>query len=481
MVNICGRRIATVLVLSVVVFMPATSAVRKVFADGLFMETFPPVSIGNRDLSLFVRVNPPVLVSGTDQNAYLQLRLFDANTNNTIQWTTFYVTVTKGVASDAQAILQSKFTSESGLLTLHVTPNQGAVQYFGQYDDVYGYQADPGGNVKISGPLFLDGGLYHFHILLLGLDSPKGLLDPNSAPTFDAYLSVGDFTPKDINYKGQTYNTTLISYYDKASGFDLNSGTQTFSWSMPFDWNASRISAAPSFLVHEEVRIPKSMPGFGDASSFSATLNGQTLPPRLLLIDPYSYSDAVVIHYLLGKNDVVKYADQITDKTAMHFSLSPGNASAAAANQNETTGVWQGERTNVLVGWSPVQLSSATNSTVNLTFIDSQGTGKKIAGDVQYTLNVIDMNGTVVLTRPGLVAKNGNDIQYISFPNDGKYAIQARITSINLPNFPPDIRPDIATGIVVVPEFPAGSLLAAAGIIAALVLAQRVFRMRKSS
>jgi hypothetical protein len=436
------------------------------------MENLPPASLGNTQASLFVRVNPPILVNGTNQDAYLQMRLFDVQSNATIPFTTFDIAVSKGVAKDAPIIMEDKFTSQNGLLTLHVKPQPGGFQIFGNYDDIYGYQADPGGNIKISGPLFLDGGLYHFHVRILGINNAKSQFPDYATPTFDSYLSVGDYIPTNVTYKGQTYNTTLISYYDKAAGFNLNPTTQTFSWTMPFDWNASRIKAAPSFLVHEEVRMPKSLPGFGDTNSFAATLNGQALPSRLLLVDPYSYPNAVVVHYLLGKNDVVKYADQVTDKTTMQFTLSP--AAAKIATQNETSGVWTGERSNVLVQWSPAQLSSGTGTTVHLEFIDTQGTGQRIAGDVHYDLYVLDQNDKVVLTKTGLVAKNGTDTQTLSFPADSKYTIQAKISSINLPNSPPDIRPDIATGVVVVPEFPAGPLLAITGVLVAVLLAQRL-------
>jgi hypothetical protein len=42
---------------------------------------------------------------------------------------------------------------------------------------------------------------------------------------------------------------------------------------MPFDWNTSRIEDTNIF-VHEEVKIPKSLAGIGDTTSFTATVNG---------------------------------------------------------------------------------------------------------------------------------------------------------------------------------------------------------------
>jgi hypothetical protein len=463
-------RLAAISGLTFALFLPFVTVNKKVYADGLWMETFPPASIGNRDASLFVRVNPPVLVTGSDQNAYLQLRLFDAKTNQTIQWTTYYITITKGAATDAGPILTGLFTSQDGLLTLHVTPNQNPIQIYGNYDDVYGYQADPGGNVKVTGPLFLDGGLYHFHIKILGIDTAKGLLNDTLGPAFDSYLSVGDVSTKNISEAGQTYNSTLISYYDKASSFDLNPGTKTFSWQMPFDWNATRIKNAPSFLVHEEVRIPRDLKGIGDTNSFNASVNGHQLQPYQLFVDPLSYPNVVAVHYLLGKGTILQLANEtLNNQKQMQFSLSP----AAAVVENVTSGVWRAERTTILVNWSTNPFVAGKDTTVNLQFIDSQGTGQKIDGNIHYDLNVLDANGNVVVSRPGLLAKNGQDSQTVNFPTNAKYMVEAKITSIDYTSQPADTRPDTARGIVVVPEFPATTIIAMVGIGAAVILGQR--------
>ena len=470
-------RLTAISAVFIALFLPMLPLGKKAYGDGLFMENLPPASVGNRDASLFVRINPPVLVSGSNTDAYLQFRLFDAKSNETIKFTTFDITATKGIGKDAPRIMEDVFTTNSGLLTLHITPTQGTMQVFASQDPfLNAWQADPGGDIKISGPLLLEGGLYHFHIRILTVDNIRNLFSDQNAPTFDSYLSVGDVSSKDTTVAGQTYNSTLISYYDKASGFNLDTSKQTFTWSMPFDWNATRIKNAPTFLVHEEVRIPKDLKGIGDTNAFDASVNGEKLQGRQLVIDPFTYSNAVVVHYLLAKGDVLSLANAgVNNKTQMNFALSP----AAAVSENQTSGEWRAERSAVMVNWSPAQLSSGAESTVNLQFIDTQGTGQKISGDVHYDLTIKDMNGNVVLSKPNLVAKGGADTQSLKFPADNTYRIEAKINSINYVNQPADIRPDYARGIVVVPEFPVGSVIAIGGILAAIIVLQRVYaRMR---
>jgi len=52
-----------------------------------------------------------------------------------------------------------------------------------------------------------------------------------------------------------------------------------FTWSMPFDYNMTRIKQQPIF-VHEEMRLPKSWKGFGDLTQYNATVNDQRLSGR---------------------------------------------------------------------------------------------------------------------------------------------------------------------------------------------------------
>src|SRR5436309_9387466 len=103
---------------------------QKAYADGLTQENLPPATVGNRQASLFVRVSPPILVSTstTKQDTFMQLRLFDANNNQTIQHVTYEITVTRGIgttttpSSIGKPILRDFFHAHNGLLTLKIQP-----------------------------------------------------------------------------------------------------------------------------------------------------------------------------------------------------------------------------------------------------------------------------------------------------------------------------------------------------------------------
>jgi hypothetical protein len=75
------------------------------------------------------------------------------------------------------------------------------------------------------------------------------------------------------------------------------------------------------------------------------------------------------------------------------------------------------------------------------------------------------------------VAEGGTATQTIDFPNDENYRVEVQITGIAKEGQPVDQTMNgVARGTVVVPEFPAGALIAIAGIIGAAVMAQRFAR-----
>jgi hypothetical protein len=474
---------------------------QKAYADGLSQENLPPATIGNRQASLYVKVSPPVLTTTAQaastaaaQNAYMQFRLFDANNNQTIQHVTYQITVTRGTSSSMleKPLLLDFFHAHNGLLTLKIEPKNGPLTIFGEQDPfLQAWVADPGGNILVRGPLLLQGGLYHFHIEIFSIDNDRNIFIPSQAPKFDAYLSVGDVYHNIWNYQGQNYNTTLISYYDKINNLKFASSKPTFTWSMPFDYNISRINQQPIF-VHEEMRLPKSWKGFGDLNQFNATVDGQQLSGRSLAIDPFSFPNDMIVHFLVNKNDIIKIAQEInsnSNKSAagitktnttglMKFALSPLNATTQIATSSDiptNTG-----SIHAAVSWSPNPLAANTQSTLKISFYDPTATAPLTNTDVRYNLIIFDKNNQPVITKQNLLAKNAADIQTIVFPANEIYHMQVQITGLVKPGQTPDLtRNGVATGYVIVPEFNSAAIstsLILGVILAGLLARKSIFR-----
>jgi hypothetical protein len=462
--------------LAVLLIIAVIFSNQNAFGDGLTSETFS-ATLGDRNAELLVQVNPPILTDASRNDAFILFRLYDANNNQTIPYTTFFISVEKGIGEDAETIMPpTLFHTESGMLRLKVQPAEGELQIFGTQEQfLNAWVADPGGTVNVQGPLFLDGGLYHLRVEIFGVDNIRNIFADENIPKFDSWLSVGDVFTQSIDYQGQSYNTTVISYYDRVRDLRFDANNQLFTWSMPFDWNVSRLEDTNIF-VHEEVKIPKSLAGIGDTTSFTATVNGNPISGRMLAVDPYSSQQELTLHYLLNKNDIISMASAVPQGDSdMIFTLAPATGQVA-----QTTGeiLTDTGNINVVLEWAPDQLNANTQSTLTLSFHDGFS-GERIVDDVNYNLRIFDNNGSQVYSQTGLVAEGGTGMQSIDFPANENYRMEVEVTGIARDGQSIDqTRNGIARGAVVVPEFPTGSLATAAaitGITSAIIVVLRRF------
>ena len=470
---------------------------QAIYGDGLTAENLPPATVGDRQASLFVKISPPILTTESQENAFLQFRLFDERDNQTIKFVTYEIAIRKADApQDSRPLLRDFFHAPNGLLTIKVDPTEsGSVQLFGDRDPFQNaLVADPGGTVNIRGPILTDGGLYHIEVRIFGIDNIRNIFTPENAPRFDSYLSIGDITYHNLTYDGQDYNSTLISYYDEIDGFDFNPQTKQISWSMPFDWNTTRIQEQNIF-VHEEIKLPNAfLEEIGTSTSpatFIATVNNQPLTGRALAIDPFTSNDTTIVHYLINKNQILdlgaamtvegngssssggdgsrsNITDNSNDTAATPASSSGSNNSTTNANSssqneidniNRTTDNTNDSGTTNLMSFTLIpKTENATQSTSSDLTTDTGGihaavsweprqlragvestvyinfsdafSGEALNASVIYDMSILDANGTVVLKAENLTAVNSTDSQIITFPADKIYQIEVNVKGV---------------------------------------------------
>jgi hypothetical protein len=420
------------------------------FSDGLFQENLPPATVGDRQASLFTKVSPPVLTSDSHQKRFFELRLYDAKTGNNITNVNYFITVTKA----SKLLMRDLFYSKEGPLRIEIIPRSGVVTVYGSPEPFLGGWMSENGQMTVQGPVLLEGGLYHFEIEIFGIDRPNNIFKQDSAPRFDSYLSVGDVFNENLTYNKIVYNSTLISYYDKIHNFKFDPNNLVASWEMPFDWNLSRINAVNIF-VHEEFKIPKNFSQFSNTTSFNATANGQPVSGRSLAIDPFSSDRALIIHYLLTKNDIIKLAKikdiSVKSNNTMKFMLSPLKSKLAKSSidlNTDTGGI------HAALVWSPNPPISGSETIVNLNFTDALS-DSSLRADVNYEISVKNSaNGNEIIKKDNLIALNGTGTQKITFPGGGSYQIEINVKSLKYAGqtTADSSRNGIARGFVVIPR-----------------------------
>ena len=419
--------------------------IQDALADGLFEENLPPASVGDREASLYTKISPQILTSDSKKNAFFELRLFDAKTDETIQHVSYFITVEK----DGKLLMRDLFHSHQGSLKLKINPsNSESVTVFGSTEPFLGGWTSETGDITINGPLLLQGGLYHFSIEIFGIDYDRNIFKPETAPRFDSWLSVGDVYRDDLIDEGKKYNVTVISYYDRIGNFTYMSNKNNLSWYMPFNWDLKRIQENNIF-VHEEIKLPKILKKFSEANAFNALVNGNPLIGRSIALDPFTEEKNFIIHLLLNKADIIKIAKKMndTDSKIMTFNLSPAEQKLV-----ETTSEVVSDRGGILVQFTWLdKILSNQDTNLQLRFSDALST-KEIMGDVKYDIIVYDKSGNKIVTKQDLLAKNATDSQVIKFPSKGIYQMELNIKGITYPDSttPDETRNGIARGTVVV-------------------------------
>ena len=420
--------------------------IQDALADGLFEENLPPASVGDREASLYTKISPQILTSDSKKNAFFELRLFDAKTDETIQHVSYFITVEK----DGNLLMRDLFHSHQGNLKLKINPsNSKTVNVFGSTEPFLGGWTSETGDITINGPLLLEGGLYHFSIEIFGIDYDRNIFKPENAPRFDSWLSVGDVYRDDLIDKGKKYNVTVISYYDRIQDFKYNPNESNMSWIMPFNWDLERIQKNNIF-VHEEIKLPKTFTKFSEANSFKALVNGNPLIGRSIALDPFTEEKNFIVHLLLNKADIIKIAQKLNNNTndkIMTFNLSP-----AEQKLIETTSEVVSDRGGILVQFTWMdKIISNQDTNLQLRFSDALST-KEINGDIKYDIIVYDKSGNKIVTKLDLIAQNATDSQVIKFPSKGIYQMELNIKGITFPDSttPDETRNGIARGTVVV-------------------------------
>lgn len=301
-----------------------------VFGDGLFEETLS-ATLGDRVANLVIKMTPPVIttetLTNTNQKPVIEFRLFDSITNSSFSHVTYFVTIEK----DGKKLLSDWFHDHAGILRIQVKPsNLSNTVIYGEQDPILNaYSGTYESPVIASGPIFLEGGLYHFTVRIATVDFDRTILPDNKQPVFDGYLSVGHIENYEAIVGGNAVPIKILSYYDKISNVTLDGKKMNLNFEMPFDWNLSRIEKV-NIYVHEEISTPKS--SIFKTGHLQAFVNGIDVSKQLVLDNSDPKQD--IIHFMISKDRLLSLSEQVTKTigsslNTMKFSLMPGTESVA--------------------------------------------------------------------------------------------------------------------------------------------------------
>jgi hypothetical protein len=332
----------SILLLLLVSLIPSSILYPKTaFGDGLFMEELS-ASFGDRKADLIIKMTPPVVTTETlknqNQEPVIQFKLYDPSTNEGYKHVTYFITIEK----DGKKLLSDWFHDHKGDLKIEMKPsNAEQIAVYGEPDPILqAYTGTENSPVVATGPIFSEGGLYHFIVRITTIDYDRSFIPDDKQPIYDGWLSVGSTINQQVSLSdGEQIPIQIISYYDDVKDFNFDPNKKQIQFTMPFDWNATRLEDQKQIMVHQEVSIPK---GNSLASqSYTGNINGVDVTKNLM-VDP-SNSTKNVVHFMLPKPAVIQIAKEVNNDRQigasnglMEFSLVPSTNATSSSMSNMT-------------------------------------------------------------------------------------------------------------------------------------------------
>src|SRR5215211_5725455 len=327
--------------INIVITSSLFSPLKTAYADGLFMEELS-ASFGDRKADLIIKMMPPVVTTETlknlNQKPIIQFKLYDPSTKDGYKHVTYYITIEK----DGKKLLSDWFHDHKGDLKIEMKPsNAERIAVYGDPDPILqAYTGTENSPVVATGPIFSEGGLYHFIVRITTIDYDRSFIPEDKQPIYDGWPSIGSTVNQQVSLDGKQFPIEIISYYDDIKGFNFDQSKKQIQFTMPFDWNTTRLENQKQLMVHQELSIPK---GSSLASqSYTGAINGIDVTENLM-VDP-SNSTKNVVHFMLPKPAIIQIAEEVNNngqaaaaaEGLMEFSLTP-STNASSSSMHEMT------------------------------------------------------------------------------------------------------------------------------------------------
>jgi len=375
----------------------------NVYGHGIGSETFPPVDLNGKLVTLEVSSSQNNPETSDDQQ--ISISLIDFNSKITLRDVTFLIKSERG----SQFLFEKEFKADNGFIVFN---------FVSEETDSIIIEEENGGNffgsllglesrmVHVKGPKLSEGGLYKFDVNVLTADGYSQKLDVPLV--FNAGISIAQTSKHDIidpNFGEQNIN--VITFYDEISNFNYDSNSKEISFFMPFEWSQSNINQTS--VVHEELVIPKT---FGDllVSGFTMSVNGVELSQDIVNIDDF-FSDGRIVHFIIYQKELQRIFDSNSNQNGMEFVITPDRDYAHLSSVTENG------QFRILVSWEPENLKSNSNGKILFDITDIFLKNKPVATNYDFS---ITQNDRIVFEQSGTStdSKEQHNIAEFMIPSD---------------------------------------------------------------
>ncbi len=379
------------------------AAFDSVYGHGVGSETFPPVDLNGKSVTLEVSSSQSDPETNDDQQ--ISISLIDFDSKITLRDVTFLIKSERG----EQFLFEQEFKADNGFIVFNFVSEET--------DSIILEEENGGGllgsllglesrMVHVKGPNLSGGGLYKLDVSVLTADDYSQKLD--EPLVFNAGISIAQTSRHDLvdpNFGEQKID--VITYYDEISNFNYDSNSKEISFFMPFDWNQSNINQTS--VVHEELVIPKA---FGDllVSGFTMNVNGIELSEDIVNIDDF-FSDGRTVHFIIYQKELQNIFENASNLDGMNFKITPN------LDYPHMSSVTDNGQFRILTFWEPENLKSDSNAKIFFDVTDIFLKNKPVATNYDFSMT---QNDRIIYQQSGISSdsKDGHNVAEFFIPND---------------------------------------------------------------
>ncbi|WP_428325246.1 peptidase [Nitrosopumilus sp.] len=356
----------------------------SVFGHGVGSETFPPVNLDGKQVT--VEVSSSQSDPEADDDQQISISFIDFDSKITLRDVTFHIKSEKG----NQFLFEQEFKADNGFLVFN---------FVSEETDSIIIEEETGANIfgsllgldsrliHVKGPKLSEGGLYKFDITILTADGYSKTLD--EPLVFNAGISIAQTSRHDFvdpNFGEQKFD--VITYYDEISDFEYDPASKEISYSMPFEWSHTNINQTS--VVHEELVIPKT---FGDmlVSGFTMYINGVQLSEDISTIDDF-FSDGRVVHFIIYQQELLKVLENGSNENGMNFLITPNR------DYPHMSSVTENGQFRILASWEPENLQSDDDAKILFDVTDVFLKNKPVSTNYEFS---VTQNNKVIYQQSG--------------------------------------------------------------------------------
>ncbi|MFB5608133.1 MAG: peptidase, partial [Candidatus Nitrosomaritimum yanchengensis] len=393
-------------------FIVILFSANEVYGHGLGAETFPPVDLNGKLVTLEVSSSN----NNPEENdaQQISISLIDFNSKVTLRDVTFLIKSERG----NQFLFEKEFKADNGFVVFNFeSENTDSIKVVEEKEgNLFGSLLGLDSRlIHVKGPKLSEGGLYKFDISILTAEGYSKKLD--EPLVFNSGISIAqtkDHTIDDPNFGKQTIQS--ITYYDEIKDFQYNPDSREITFSMSFDWNSDNINQTS--VVHEELVIPKT---FGDllVSGFSMYVNNVKLSDNIVTIDDF-FSEGRIVHFIINQNELWKIFDENENQDGMKFLVKP------SSNEIQLSSITDNGQFRVLVSTEPENLKSNSPAKIKFNIMDVFLKNRPIA--VEYDFSVTQ-NGKTIHQQSGTSTDSREQL------NSAEFTIPSGMSGIAFLNF----------------------------------------------